>query len=65
MRYPLSPFPRQRDSASSKPIASVVLKRGDPSRRRYNDYVLENGAIIGRIFLEPAQRRDQARGLRL
>jgi hypothetical protein len=27
MRYPLSPSPRQGDSASSKPIASLILKR--------------------------------------
>ena len=27
MRYPFSPSPRQGDSASSKPIASLILKR--------------------------------------
>ena len=30
---------------------SLVLKRGDPSRRREDDYdVLENGVVAGRIF---------------
>ena len=30
---------------------SLVLKRGDPSRRRDNDYdVLEDGKVVGRIF---------------
>jgi hypothetical protein len=30
----------------------LVLKRGSPSRRRADDYdVLENGVIVGRIFL--------------
>jgi hypothetical protein len=48
---PLLPLPRQGDSTSSKPIASLVLKRGDPSRRRADDYdVLEDGKVVGRIF---------------
>ena len=35
-------------------IKSLVLKRGDPSRRRPDDYdVLENGVIVGRIFTVP------------
>jgi hypothetical protein len=52
MRYRLSSSsPSQRNSASSKPIASLVLKRGDPSRRREHDYdVLEDGKVVGRIF---------------
>ena len=30
---------------------ALVLKRGDPSRRRDNDYdVLEDGKVVGRIF---------------
>src|SRR5215510_1007364 len=29
----------------------LILKRGDPSRRRDNDYdVLEDGKVVGRIF---------------
>jgi hypothetical protein len=29
----------------------LVLKRGDPSRRRADDYdVLEDGKVVGRIF---------------
>ena len=32
-------------------MVSLILKRGDPSRRRDNEYdVLENGKIVGRIF---------------
>jgi hypothetical protein len=32
-------------------MSTLILKRGDPSRRRNNDYdVLENGVIVGRIF---------------
>ena len=34
---------------------SLILKRGDPSRRRDNDYdVLEDGKVVGRIFKVPA-----------
>ena len=30
---------------------SLVLKRGDPTRRRNDDYdVLEDGKVVGRIF---------------
>ena len=51
MRYRLSSSPSKRNSASSKPIASLVLKRGAPSRRRADDYdVLEDGKVVGRIF---------------
>jgi hypothetical protein len=33
-------------------MASLILKRGSPSRRRADDYdVLENGVVVGRIFL--------------
>jgi len=29
----------------------LILKRGDPSRRRDNDYdLLEDGKVVGRIF---------------
>jgi hypothetical protein len=32
-------------------MSSLILKRGDPSRRRDNDYdVLEDGKVVGRIF---------------
>src|SRR5262245_21794797 len=32
-------------------MLALILKRGDPSRRRDNDYdVLEDGKIVGRIF---------------
>jgi len=32
-------------------IKPLILKRGDPSRRRDNDYdVLEDGKVVGRIF---------------
>ena len=32
-------------------MAQLILKRGDPSRRRDNDYdVLEDGKVVGRIF---------------
>src|SRR5262245_23589163 len=31
--------------------SGLILKRGDPSRRRDNDYdVLEDGKVVGRIF---------------
>src|SRR5262245_1876058 len=54
MRYRLFSSPSQGNSASSKPIASLVLKRGDPSRRRNDDYdVLEDGKVVGRIFMVP------------
>src|SRR5262249_21241426 len=36
-------------------MAQLILKRGDPSRRRDDDYdVLENGVVVGRIFKVPA-----------
>ena len=32
-------------------MTPLILKRGDPSRRRDNDYdVLEDGKVVGRIF---------------
>ena len=32
-------------------MSPLILKRGDPSRRRDNDYdVLEDGKVVGRIF---------------
>src|SRR5262245_40605238 len=32
-------------------MTGLILKRGDPSRRRDNDYdVLEDGKVVGRIF---------------
>ena len=32
-------------------MTPLILKRGDPSRRRANDYdVLEDGKVVGRIF---------------
>ena len=32
-------------------VTRLILKRGDPSRRRDNDYdVLEDGKVVGRIF---------------
>ena len=32
-------------------VTGLILKRGDPSRRRDNDYdVLEDGKVVGRIF---------------
>jgi hypothetical protein len=34
---------------------TLILKRGDPSRRRDDDYdVLENGVVVGRICKELA-----------
>ena len=36
-------------------MSPLILKRGDPSRRRDNDYeVLEDGKVVGRIFKVPA-----------
>ena len=36
-------------------MSPLILKRGDPSRRREDDYdVLENGVVVGRIFKVPA-----------
>src|SRR5262245_43148688 len=36
-------------------MSPLILKRGDPSRRREDDYdVLENGVVVGRIFRVPA-----------
>jgi len=36
-------------------MTPLILKRGDPSRRRDNDYdVLEDGKVVGRIFRLPA-----------
>ena len=36
-------------------MTELILKRGDPSRRRDDDYdVLEDGKVIGRIFRVPA-----------
>jgi hypothetical protein len=41
-------------------MSTLILKRGDPSRRRADDYdVLENGVVVGRIFkaqVEPQNR---------
>ena len=35
-------------------MTRLFLKRGDPSRRRDNDYdVLEDGKVVGRIFTVP------------
>jgi hypothetical protein len=35
--------------------APLILERGAPSRRRADDYdVLENGVVVGRIFVSPA-----------
>src|SRR5262249_61573275 len=35
-------------------MAPMILRRGDPSRRREDDYdVLEDGVVVGRIFLVP------------
>jgi hypothetical protein len=52
--------PGQGGCASSKPIASLILKRGDPSRRRDDDYaVLENGVVVGRIFKVPVAPQDR------
>lgn len=32
-------------------MTPLILKRGDPSRRRHDDYdVLEDGKVVGRIF---------------
>ena len=52
-------------------MSQLILKRGDPSRRREDDYdVLENGEVVGRIFhLQAAAPEgrpwDQERGTRL
>jgi hypothetical protein len=36
-------------------MTPLILKRGDPSRRREDDYdVLENGVVVGCIFRVPA-----------
>ena len=36
-------------------MTGLILKRGDPSRRREDDYdVLEDGKVVGRIFKVPA-----------
>ena len=41
-------------------MTPLILKRGDPSRRRDNDYdVLENGVIVGRIFKVPVAPKDR------
>jgi hypothetical protein len=42
-------------------MSTLILKRGDPSRRRDNDYdVLEDGKVVGRIFhLEAAAPQDR------
>jgi hypothetical protein len=58
MRY-RSSRPPEGDSASSKPIASLIVKRPPASRSSGewsdDDYdVLENGIVVGRIFKEPA-----------
>jgi hypothetical protein len=38
-------------------LRPLILKRGDPSRRRDDDYdVLENGKVVGRIFHLDYQR---------
>ena len=38
----------------------LILKRGDPSRRREDDYdVLENGVAVGRIFKVPIAPPDR------
>src|SRR5262245_42216828 len=38
-------------ASRSSMAAPLILKRGDPSRRRDNDYdVLEDGKVVGRIF---------------
>jgi len=40
---------------------ALVLKRGDPSRRRDNDYdVLEDGKVVGRIFTVPVAASSAA-----
>src|SRR5262245_50346129 len=40
---------------------ALVLKRGDPSRRRDNDYdVLENDVVVGRIFKVPVAASSAA-----
>jgi hypothetical protein len=39
---------------------TLILKRGDPSRRRDNDYdVLEGGKVVGRIFKVPVAPQDR------
>jgi hypothetical protein len=41
-------------------MSTLILKRGDPSRRRDDDYaVLENGAVVGRIFKVPVAPQDR------
>src|SRR5262245_59649472 len=38
-------------TAATAVMSPPILKRGDPSRRRDNDYdVLEDGKVVGRIF---------------
>jgi hypothetical protein len=42
-------------------MAQLILKRGDPSRRREGDYdVLENGTVVGRIFKAPVAPADRS-----
>jgi hypothetical protein len=41
-------------------MAQLILKRGDPSRRRDDDYdVLENGVIVWRIFKVAVTPKDR------
>jgi len=43
-------------------MSPLILKRGDPSRRRDDDYdVLENGKVVGRIFHLDAAAPDCGR----
>ena len=42
-------------------MSPLILKRGDPSRRRDNDYdVLEDGKVVGRIFTVPVAASSAA-----
>ena len=48
---------REGARSTSTSMTPLILKRGDPSRRREDDYdvlVLESGKVVGRIFKVPA-----------
>src|SRR5262245_53513661 len=57
MKNPDAPAVKREAEEEPRPRAMatpLILKRGDPSRRRDNDYdVLENGVVVGRIFKVP------------
>jgi hypothetical protein len=44
-------------------VTPLIRKRGDPSRRRDDDYdVLEDGKVVGRIFKVPVAPKDRPWG---